>query len=233
MAANRFGAARYRQLSQQRLVDRTGREMPGYLADLSQKARRAVIVVHDFFGLTEHIKSVSGRLAVEGFVAFAPDLYRGRVAGSREEAATLAQSLAWNRVAIELGLAAQALQDKTEGGPVAICGFAMGGAAALVAAASNERLTAAVTFYGIPQDVSIENRHIKIQGHFASRDRKCTPERVEALDHALTKRGGLHQFHSYDADNGFLDPTRSDVHSATLAQLAWDRTVAFLDSACG
>src|SRR5664279_2842584 len=120
MAANQFGAARYRQLSQQRLVDRTGREMPGYLADLSHKGKRAVIVVHDFFGLTDHVKSVSGRLAVEGFVAFAPDLYRGRVASTREEAGALAQSIAWNRVAIELGLAAQALQEKTEGGAVAI-----------------------------------------------------------------------------------------------------------------
>ncbi len=232
MAANQFGAARYRQLSQQRLVDSTGREMPGYLADPSRKCTQAVIVVHDFFGLTEHVKSVSGRLAGEGFVAFAPDLYRGRVAGTPEEAATLAQSIAWNRVAIELGLAVQALQEKTEGGSVAICGFAMGGAAALVAAASIEKLAAAVTFYGIPKDVSIENRHVKIQGHFASRDRKCTPDRVEALDQALTKRGGMHQFYSYEADNGFLNPTRPAVHSASLAQLAWDRAVSFLRSAC-
>jgi carboxymethylenebutenolidase len=225
-----FGAARYRQLSQKRLIDRNGREMPGYLDESPERPRRAVVVVHDFYGLTEPMKELTRRLAGEGFVAFAPDLYRGRVASSRDEAAKLAQTLAWNRVAIELGLAVQALKDKTEGGPVSIWGFAMGGAAALVAAAAVDKLDAAITFYGIPQDVALTNPYVKIQGHFAARDQKCTPDRVDVLDRSLKRRGGVHEFHIYEADHGFLNPNRPEVQSASEAQLAWNRSLDFLKS---
>jgi len=224
-----LAAARaYRSIYQKRLIDRHGREIPGHLDDSAGPQRPAVVVVHDFFGLTAQIKEVTARLANAGFVAFAADLYRGEVASTREDAAVLAQGIAWNRVAAELGLAIHALADKNAGAPVAIVGFAMGGAAAMVAAAAVDKLAAAVTFYGIPQDVVIDNGQIKIQGHFASRDAKCTRPRVESLDRALGERGIAHEFFAYDADNGFFNPTRTDVHSPAAAELAWDRTLRFL-----
>src|SRR5450755_4700278 len=99
------GAARhYGRIPSKRLIDHNGREMPGHLDDSAGETRPAVVVVHDFFGLTETIKHVTRRLAAEGYVVFAPDLYRGQVATTRDEAIALAKTIAWNRVATELGL---------------------------------------------------------------------------------------------------------------------------------
>lgn len=225
------GAARfYRALAERKLVDRNGREMPGHLDDSATGSRRTVVVLHDFFGLTAHTRGVARRLAGEGFIAFAPDLYRGRTTESREEAATLAQSIAWNQVAIELGLIVEALKDRTRQGPVAVLGFAMGGAAALVAAAAVPKLCAAITFYGIPQDVIIDNPRLRIQGHFAARDQKCTAARVAGLDRSLNANGVGHEFFSYPADNGFCSPLRPDCHAPEHAEVAWSRAIAFLNS---
>jgi carboxymethylenebutenolidase len=227
-----WGASRsYGGHQQRRLLDRDGRELPGHLDRSAGDALPAIVVVHDFYGLTDQIKLVTAQLAAAGFVAFAPDLYHGRVATTRDGAIALAQTIAWNRVAIELGLAVEALRDRSRGAPVAVCGFAMGGAAALVAAAAIDRIAAAVTFYGIPQDVAIDNRAIKVQGHFAARDQKCTRPRVEALHHALLEREVHHEFHVYEADNGFCNPTRTDAYAAPEADLAWQRTLGFLRAA--
>jgi carboxymethylenebutenolidase len=224
------GLAVYARLTRRKLVDRNGREMPGQLDDSAGASKRSVVVMHDFFGLTRRTTAVVRSLAAEGFITFAPDLYRGRVAGTPDEAAALAQSLAWNRVAEELGLVVEALVDRSEGGRVAIVGHAMGGAAALVAAAAIGKLSAAVTFYGIPQDVVIENPRIKILGHFAARDQKCTPARVEALERDLSARGVPHELHSYAADNGFADPGR-EAFAPDDAAMAWQRTLCFLGAA--
>jgi carboxymethylenebutenolidase len=222
------GLARYAS-QQTKLRDRDGRTFAGYFNDSATHASRAVIVAHDFFGLTPHIRSVASRLAREGFLAFAPDLYRGHVATTRQEAAELAKRLAWNQVAVELGLAVSALKERRKGMRVAVLGFAMGGAAALVAAAAVGQLDAAVTFYGIPQDVVVTNPRLRVQGHFAIRDVKCTPERVSALGQSLAEQGVASEIHRYDADNGFFNSSHPAAYAAEQAELAWARTVQFLD----
>jgi len=223
------GLSRY--LAQQpKLRDRSGRECLGAFDDSSKQSSRAVIVAHDFYGLTPQIRSVMTRFAREGFLAFAPDFYRGSVAQTPEQAKDLARRLAWNQVAVELGLAVSALKQRQPGIRVAVVGFAMGGAAAIVAAAAVADLDAAVTFYGIPQDVRVENPRIRIQGHFAFQDVKCTPERIAELDASLGQSGVSHELHHYEAENGFFNPTRA-AWSPEHAEKAWARTLQFLGSA--
>jgi carboxymethylenebutenolidase len=225
-------AALSRYLSQQaKLRDRDGREFAGCFNDSALHAERAVVVVHDFLGLTPQIRSVVSRLADQRYVVFAPDLYRGRVASTRAEAVDLASHLAWNQVAVELGLAVSALAQRSARMRIASMGFGMGGAAALVAAAAVPRLNAAVSFYGIPQDVVVENPGLRVQGHFAIRDTKCTGKRVAALQQSLCARGVASEIHSYDADNGFFSPLRPEAYSPADAELAWVRTLHFLGSA--
>ena len=208
-----------------------GQKVQGWFAKPAAGKGPAVVVIQEWWGLVPHVMDVTERFAKEGFVAFAPDLYHGQVATTRDGAIALAQTIAWNRVAIEIGLAVDALRARSNDAPVAVCGFAMGGAAALVAAAAIDRIAAAVTFYGIPQDVAIDNRAIKVQGHFAARDQKCTRPRVEALHHALLERKVHHEFHVYEADNGFCNPTRPDAYAAPEADLAWQRALGFLRAA--
>lgn len=227
-----MSAAVSRYLAQQtKLRDREGREYPGYFNETAQSSARAVVVVHDFFGLTPHIRSVANRFADQGFLAFAPDLYRGCVATTRAEALDLARQLAWNQVAVELGLAVSALAQRGARMRVASVGFGMGGAAALVAAAAVPRLDAAVSFYGIPQDVTVESRRLRVQAHFATRDTKCTPDRVAALEQSLISHGVWSEIHRYDADSGFFNPLRPEAYSPQHAERAWVRTLQFLGSA--
>ncbi len=211
--------------------DRGGRTYAGHFVDTAQGATRAVVVIHDFFGLTPHVRSVTSRLASEGFLAFAPDLYRGQVAADRDEAQALAKRLAWNQVAVELGLVVCALKERRPDMKVAAVGFAMGGAAAMVAAAAVPKLDAAVTFYGIPQDVTVENPKLRVQGHFAVHDDKCTQERVLAFAGALAEHGVSSELHRYDASNGFFNGSRPDVYSEAHATTAWARTLLFLRAA--
>jgi carboxymethylenebutenolidase len=232
-----YGAARY-QATAKALRDAEGRALPGYFNDAAGAVRRAVVVVHDFFGLTPYVRGIANRLSKAGFLTFAPDLYRGQVAETRDQAASLARRIAWNQVAVELGLAVSALRGPTpaelqsnieaSNRQVGILGFAMGGAAALVAAAAVSQCRAVVTYYGIPQDVSLAATRVKIQGHFANQDRKCTPERVDALEASLRESGVDYAFHRYDADNGFANAARPEVCSPADAELAWERTLSFL-----
>jgi carboxymethylenebutenolidase len=224
------GVSRY-LAHQTRLRDRDGREFAGYYNDSARGSSRAVIVAHDFLGLTVQTRSVANRLAKEGFLVFAPDFYRGRVASARSEAAELAKQLAWNQVAVELGLAVSTLKQRDGRMRVATLGFGMGGAASLVAAAAVAELDAAVTFYGIPQDVAVENTRLRVQGHFATRDTKCTLERVAALAQSLSERGVPSEIHYYEADNGFCSPIRPEAYSPVHADSAWVRTLQFLHSA--
>ena len=223
------------QAYRRRLTDRSGREIPGHLGASPEAVKGVVVVVHDFFGLTGHVKGLVSRLGAEGYVGFAPDLYRGAVATSADEAAALARKTewTWKNIATEIGLGVSALTDQHPGARLGVVGFGMGGAAAVVAAAAVDRITAAVTFYGIPQDVIVESKRVHIQGHFAGRDRKSTPERVDAFEQSLRARGVPGEIHRYDADSGFFNPTRADVYSAVDAARAWERVIAFFKTAIG
>lgn len=217
------------------MTDTAGRHLPGHLELMPAHAKGVVILVHDFFGLTPHVRALARRLVAEGFVAFAADLYRGQVARTRDEATALAQAIAptWKSIAVELGLSVGALLAQRPDSKVAVVGFGMGGAAALVGAAAIERLSAAVTFYGIPQDVAIENQAVRIQCHFAAHDPKCTSERVASLQRSLRERQIKHDVHQYEAQSGFFNAGRGDEYSAPDAELAWTRTLGFLNSALG
>jgi len=220
---------------ERRLVDASGRDLPGHLEATPARTRGVVVLVHDFFGLTPHVRGLASRLVAEGFVAFAADLYRGQVAKTRDEATTLAQAIAptWKSIAVELGLGVAALLAQHPGSKAAVVGFGMGGAAALVGAAAIERLSAAVTFYGIPQDVTIENQGVRIQCHFAEHDPKCTSERVADLQRSLRERDIQHDVHQYEAQSGFFNTGRGDAYSAPDAELAWTRMLVFLNAALG
>ena len=87
-----FGVARYAE-HRTRLVDGDGRVFAGHLDESAGGVPRAVVVIHDFYGLTQPVRTAATRLAADGFVVFAPDLYRGRVATSPADAGALDSGL--------------------------------------------------------------------------------------------------------------------------------------------
>src|SRR5512136_2815531 len=127
---------------------------PGYLAQPADgQAHPGVVVIQEWWGLVPHIKDVAGRLAHEGFIALAPDLYHGQAADEPDEARKLAMALDANRAVQEIAAAARYLKKLDNVAPkmIGTVGWCMGGGLSLSTAAHNADLIGAtVAFYGRP-----------------------------------------------------------------------------------
>src|SRR3954470_5093480 len=133
-----------------------GSQAHGYLATPPSGSGPGVIVIQEWWGLTDHIADVSDRLAAEGFVALAPDLFGGKVAHDADEAMKLLTELPVDRAARDLSGAVDYLlaQDSVTSSKVGAIGFCMGGGFVLMLAAQQgDRIGAAVPFYGVAPGV--------------------------------------------------------------------------------
>jgi carboxymethylenebutenolidase len=218
------------------LTGTDGKELLGYLSEApGGKARGAVLLIHEWWGLNEHIRDVADRLAREGFTVFAVDLYRGKVARDEATAQQYLGSMDWKQAGEDLQRAADALRQRSPGTKVAVTGFCMGGAVSLFAAARDPRLAACVPFYGIPGEDKVDVTKIRapVLGHFAKQDNWCSPDRVDALEKKLKGANVPTQLHRYEAQHAFFNDTRPNVYSKPNADLAWKRTVEFLHAQLG
>jgi carboxymethylenebutenolidase len=219
-----------------KLSGANGQAFPGYLKEPEGGERRgAVVVIHEYWGLTDQVRGVADRLAREGFTAFAPDLYQGQVTTDADKALQLMQALDMKKAARELAQAAEALRQRAPGTRVAVLGFCMGGALALAAAATDDTFAAAVPFYGIPPEQVADVSRIRcpVLGHFATQDAWCTPERVDALEKTLQAAQVPARLHRYDANHAFANERRPEVYSPANAEQAWKRSIEFLHERLG
>jgi carboxymethylenebutenolidase len=186
----------------------------------------AVVVVQEWWGLNEQIQRTAERLAAEGFVALAPDLYHGKLARTADEASHMMNDLDWGRAMKDLAGAVDYLRAHPRGnGKVAITGFCMGGALTLAAAADIPGLAAAVPFYGVPGDKDWSKVTVPIQAHFSKTDDWATPAKIEAIGERVH---GPFELFLYDADHAFMNEKRPEVYSPRDAEAAWQRLVDFL-----
>ena len=217
-----------------------GRTASGYLALPDSGSGPGVIVIQEWWGLDSHIVSVTDRLAAEGFVALAPDLYGGRVAHGREDAAAMMAALPVQQAARDLsgsvdyllGLAATTSQQ------LGVVGFCMGGGFVLMlAAAQGDRIGAAAPFYGVGPALpdTYTNLRAAVQGHYGLRDPSCPPEKAKALEKQIRRESGAPvEFCYYDARHAFFnDENRMGNYNPELAALAWGRLVAFFRDRLG
>jgi carboxymethylenebutenolidase len=214
---------------------RSGEAASGELA-LAKNVSRApgVIVMHEWWGLNEHIQSVLERLAQAGFAAMAPDLFHGVSTKDPARARSMMNGLDWSKAIDEVSGAASYLKTHPRvNGHVGIMGFCMGGALTLACGAKISEFEAVVPFYGIPPKEQVDYRHMKapIQAHFSQRDEWAKPELAQELQQEIKSNGGHMELHLYNAEHAFFNDTRPEVYSAENAQLAWDRTVEFLRKA--
>ncbi len=200
----------------------------GYLARPATPGP-GVVVIQEWWGLDDHIRSIADRVAAEGFVALAPDLYHGTVTRSPDEAQKQLMALDIERAGADLRGAIRFLRDDTKG-PVGTVGFCMGGALSLFAAAANGAdVGACVVFYGGHSKVEYDFDRLTapVLGHWAENDpgANASAARVEA---ALAQRGKPFEFHRYPGTrHAFFNDTRAQVHDPEAAALAWQRTLAF------
>jgi carboxymethylenebutenolidase len=205
-----------------------GAQTQGYLADAGANTP-CVVVIQEWWGLNGQIKSVADRLAEAGFTALAPDLYRGRLASSSDEANHMMTGLDFAD-ATHQDLRGAVAHLQARGQHVGVMGFCMGGALTVAAAVHVPGLSAAVCFYGIPPKAFADPAQIKLpfMGHFASKDDWCTPSAAADLEQAMRAAGQSPQMHHYDADHAFFNASRPEVYNAACADLAWSRTTTFL-----
>lgn len=194
---------------------------------------QGVLVLHAWWGLNDTIKAVCNRLAGAGFMAFAPDLYHGKVADTIEGAEALAQSLnGGNRQAeAEIAEAAEYLNGRTEDTDhnLAVIGFSLGANYALdLAATSPEHIGSVVLFYGTGGG-DFSSSKATYLGHFAENDPYEPQAGVADLEATLKRAGRPVTFYCYDGTgHWFVEPDRQQAYNQAAANLAWYRTMTFL-----
>ncbi len=213
---------------------KSGHTVNGALAEPSGGGKNgSIVLVQEWWGLNDHIKSLVDRLAKEGFCVLAPDLYHGFVVkpGDVPEAQKRMQALDTMKAVDEIAGAVSFLKEHGHSnGKVGITGFCLGGALTLASACHIPGLAAAVAFYGTPPDEKVEwaKATAPIMMHIAQKDQWVTPARGEEVKKKIEAGGKTKvEIHTYDADHAFVNDTRPDVYSAENAKQAWDRTVAF------
>jgi carboxymethylenebutenolidase len=204
--------------------------LSGYLAaPAAAGGAPGVVVIQEWWGLDDHIKEVTGRLAGAGFVALAPDLYHGVVATEPDEARKQVMALDMAEAVREIQAAVDYLKTRPDvsGDKIGVVGFCMGGGLALQTVAADEDVGAAVAYYGEPLPAERASTvKAPVQAHYGTADR-FEPAAIEAMDTGLDESGFANEVHMYEgAGHAFLNDQRESYHAAA-AQEAWDRTVAF------
>jgi carboxymethylenebutenolidase len=211
----------------------------GYLATPSSGKGPGVIVIQEWWGLTEQVKGVADMFAREGFVALSPDFYHGKAAkiGEPDTAQKLMMEFFQSNTAAKDAKGAaeylakhQAVTSKKVGA----IGFCMGGfLAILVGSVAPDRVAVVVDCYGVGQRVPDLGpmRGVPMLGIFGGKDGSANAEAIAALEKAAKESGVPFTKHVYpDADHAFLNDQRKDVFRAADAKDAWSKILPFLKS---
>lgn len=205
----------------------------GYVAVPAAGSGPGMLVLQEWWGLVPHIRDVCDRLARMGYVALAPDLYRGDSTTDPDEAGRMMMDLQIERAGRDLSAAVAALlrQPETEGARVGCIGFCMGGQLALHAGCRSAEIAAVVDCYGVHPQVILEldECKAKVLGVFAENDDFIPAEAVVSLGETLGLAGVEHRLVTYDGvGHAFLNDSRPDAYSATRAAEAWNDIETFL-----
>lgn len=195
--------------------------------------RGAVVVIHENRGLNAHIEDVARRLAQAGFAAVAPDALSGSggTPANEDEARKLIGELD-RETALGIYLAAvrHAAAHPHGAGKVGCVGFCWGGGMSGRLAANSQELDAAVVFYGMPPAAEEAAKvRVPMLLNYAGRDERINAA-VPAFETALKSAGARYELHLYpDVEHAFHNDTNAARYNADAAQLAWRRTVEFLE----
>ncbi|OGN92549.1 MAG: dienelactone hydrolase [Chloroflexi bacterium RBG_13_50_21] len=205
----------------------------GFLAIPPTGMGPSVLVLHAWWGLNDTMKAFCTRLAESGFVAFAPDLYHGKVADNLTNAETLGKALDANHIQAkaEITDATMYLTEcvgQADRG-LAVIGFSLGAYYALdLSVTAPEHIRSVVIFYGTGGN-DFTNSKAAYLGHFADQDVFEPQSNIDSLEESLKRAGRPVNFYRYSGTgHWFFEPDRSQAYNQAAASLAWDRTLAFL-----
>jgi carboxymethylenebutenolidase len=192
----------------------------------------AVIVIHEWWGLNDWVKEETQKLAGEGYVALAVDLYRGKMAASPEEAHELMRGLPPDRGLRDLqaAFAYLAARPDVNAARIGSIGWCMGGGWSIQLAQNEPRLAACIVNYGaLPADAAnVAKIQAPVLGNFGADDHGITPESVRAFEAAMKTAGKSVDVKLYDgAGHAFENPNNKSGYRPEAAQDAWARSAAF------
>ncbi len=171
----------------------------------------AVVVIQEWWGLDDHIKSVAERFANEGYVAIAPDLYHGHVASEPNEAQKLAMEMEQDVALEEIQNAVNFLVGRDDVSPkkAAVIGFCMGGGLALQMAAKGQNIAIVAPFYGRPLDAQTAAQvDVPIVGSYGAQDQSIQPSAVNQMADQIKAAGQPVDIKFYPAGHAFFNDTR-------------------------
>ena len=214
-----------------------GKSVNGYLAEpAAGSGAPGMVVIQEWWGLTDQIKGVADRLARAGYRALVPDLYRGKVAVEAKEAEHLMQGLNFGDAAGQDIRGAVQYLKSSGSGKAGVTGFCMGGALTVLSACNVPEADAAVIWYGYPPLEYVDAGKIRapLLGHWATEDEFFKISGVDALEKKLKDAGAKVEFHRYQAKHAFANEIADTKNLPPLkynpnaAQTAWERTLDFL-----
>ena len=210
--------------------------MRAYVAAPQTKERRpAIIVVQEWWGLTNHIKDVSCRFAAEGYVAIAPDLYSrlgNALTTDAGEAGKLMNTLQQEDGLKDLNATVAYLKSvpEVDATRIGVTGFCMGGSYALMLPCVNKDIKAAAPFYGqVPNpDALLQQLSAPVLYIYGEDDGWITKADVQRLAAGLKKYNKPGEIKTYPgAPHAFFRDTDKSVYRPEAAKDAWARTTAF------
>jgi carboxymethylenebutenolidase len=207
-------------------------EIAGYLARPAEPGGSAVLVIHEWWGLNDNIRAMARRLADEGHLALAVDLYEGEVAEDRDTARKLATRAREQtaRGAENMRQALAYLRDELGAERVGVIGWCFGGGWSLATALDQpDGIDATVIYYGrlVTDPAALAPLASPVLGIFGELDGGIPVETVRQFEATLAELGKRASIHVYEgADHAFANPT-GNRYQAAAAEDAWAKTVAF------
>jgi carboxymethylenebutenolidase len=198
-----------------------------YLAEPSEPGRGGVLVVHDWYGLLPHVRTLCDELAAAGLVALAPDLYAGRTTTDPEQAEALLQAMDSAKARARLDAATADLRERTGGGPVGGLGFSMGGFRVLLQATTGVFDAVAVYYAALDEEQAASIR-CPVLLHLAEHDEFDPPEFYEQFIAALRAAGTPVEARTWPGTEHSFANADVAPYAPTAAAEAWPITVRFL-----
>ena len=191
-----------------------------------------IVVIHEFWGLNDHIKHWADRLTTAGYAAVAVDLYGGVVATDRDTAVKTMKAVvdAKAHATLRAGLDFITNDARIKAPVQAVIGWCFGGGWSLQTAIANADVDGAIIYYGHLESEPAKVAPIKarILGVFGNLDKGIPPEDVDKFEAALKEAGVTATIYRYDADHAFANPSNTEKYDEKNAGDAWSKVLAFL-----
>jgi carboxymethylenebutenolidase len=203
-----------------------------YIATPGNGNGPGVLVVHAWWGLSQFMKEFCDRLASEGFVVMAPDLYKGEVATTIDEAKRLRSKLKQQQAYLDLLDVIDRMHrmERITSPTIGLVGLSLGARFALELSTEHAKeINPVIVFYG-NSNVDYSSSQAAYLGHFAEKDEYVALSGLKKLEKNMKAAGRPFTAHIYEGTgHWFFEKDRVDAYDEQAAQFAWERTIDFLN----